>query len=133
MTSPELERLADLGHLKREIASAIEIAGLMRIGRARLADSRHSDLSLDSRFDLAYNAAHALALAALRRMGYRSDTRYLVFQCLAHTTSLPPSIWRIMGTAHNTRNQLEYEGGGEADERLVEALIAATTALNDAL
>jgi hypothetical protein len=36
---------------------------------------------------------HALALTALRRQGYRSDKRYLVFQCLAHTNvggGLPP-------------------------------------------
>ena len=30
-------------------------------------------------------AAHALSLAALRKAGYRSDSRYIVFQCLKHT------------------------------------------------
>ena len=40
---------------------------------------------IESRFDLAYNPSHALALANLRWHGYRSDIRYIVFQCLQHT------------------------------------------------
>ena len=63
MTSAELENLARLGHLKREPAVASEIRGLLRSGEARLADAAKPGLSLDSRFDLAYNAAHALSLA----------------------------------------------------------------------
>ena len=42
----------------------------------RLDDPARSALSLESRFDLAYNAAHALALAALRYYGYRCQSRY---------------------------------------------------------
>jgi hypothetical protein len=38
---------------------------------ARLTDSAKNSNSLESRFDLAYNAAHALCLAALRWHGYR--------------------------------------------------------------
>lgn len=36
-------------------------------------------LSEEGKFTLAYGAAHALVLAALRWHGYRSDNRYLVF------------------------------------------------------
>ena len=78
MTSSELENLVRLGHLKSEPASASEVEGLQRSGEARLADAAKEDLSLESRFDLVYNAAHALALAALRRLGYRPQNRYLV-------------------------------------------------------
>ena len=133
MSSPWPERLATLGHLKREPPSEREIAGLLRVGRARLADSQRTNLAIESRFDLACNAAHALALAALRCLGFRAENRYLVFQCLAHTTKLPTAQWRILAAAHRARNLLEYEGGGDADERLVEALIAATCALDAAL
>lgn len=49
----------------------------------------NATLAIESRFDLAYNAAHALALAALRARGYRSDNRYVVFQALPHTLGLP--------------------------------------------
>jgi len=61
--------------LKTEPPDAKEFAGLLRSGRARLKDARREGLALESRFDLAYNAAHALCLAALRRHGYRSGNR----------------------------------------------------------
>jgi hypothetical protein len=66
--------------LKAEPPDAKEFAGLLRSGRARLKDARREGLALESRFDMAYNAAHALCLAALRRQGYRSGNRYIVFQ-----------------------------------------------------
>ena len=64
MTSPELERLAQIGTLKREPGAQAEIAGLIRSARSRLTDAGRPALALESRFDLAYNAAHALALVA---------------------------------------------------------------------
>ena len=90
MTSAELENLVRLGQLKREPPVASEIRGLLRSGEARLTDAANRVLSLESRFDLAYNAAHAMALAALRLRGYRSENRFLVFQVLPHTLGLPP-------------------------------------------
>lgn len=54
--------------LKAEPPDASELEGLRRSGLARLKDARNQTLSLESRFDLAYNAAHALSLAALRRL-----------------------------------------------------------------
>ncbi|WP_230492189.1 MULTISPECIES: hypothetical protein [unclassified Janthinobacterium] len=88
MTSPNLQALANLAHigqLKAEAPDARERAGLLRSATVRLRDARQVILSLESRFDLAYNAAHAAALSALRQHGYRSDNRYLVFQSLEHT------------------------------------------------
>lgn len=55
------------GSLKAEPPDASKIAGLLRTGRTRLTDATNATLALDSRFDLAYNAAHALCLAALRK------------------------------------------------------------------
>ena len=80
MTHPELDNLVRSGQLKTEPAAEGEIQGLLRSGQRRLDDAGRTELSLESRFDLGYNAAHALALAALRVQGYRSDSRYLVFQ-----------------------------------------------------
>jgi hypothetical protein len=40
-----------------------------------------------------YNAAHALALAALRYHGFRSDSRYVVYQTVPHTLGLPAAEW----------------------------------------
>ena len=75
MTSDKLENLVRIGQLKKEPPRADELAGLERSGLSRLADAERNDLAFESRFDLAYNAAHALALYALRRMGYRAENR----------------------------------------------------------
>lgn len=119
--------------LKAEPPDAAELAGLIRTGKARLADARNTTLALESRFDLAYNAAHALCLAALRMKGYRSGNRYIVFQVLPHTLGLGPEVWRVLDLCHSRRNLGEYEGFMDIDERLVTDLIAATQRVQDAL
>jgi len=90
-------------------------------------------LSLESRFDLSYNAAHAFSLAALRHFGYRSDNRYLVFQCLQHTLGLSPAKWRVLDHAHRKRNLAEYEGDIEIDEAMVTSLLEITDEIRRAL
>jgi hypothetical protein len=129
MSSAELDNLVRIGKLKREPASPRELQGLRESAVARLADASQASLSFDSRFDLAYNAAHALALHALRRLGYRSDNRYLVFQTLPHTAGVPPEVWRVLAKAHERRNLAEYEGHLERDEALLTELIAAAKGL----
>ena len=125
MTSA-FENLAGAGKpLKAERPDANEFAGLMLSARRRLEDARKSDLSMESRFDLAYNAAHALCLAALRWHGYRSGNRYIVFQVLPHTLGLGPDVWRVLAKCHDIRNLGEYEGDLNVDERIVVDLIAA--------
>src|SRR5438874_9692242 len=100
MTS-NLDNLVRSGQLKAEAPAQAELDGLIRSGLARLADVENKSLSLDGRFDLDYNAAHALSVAALRWHGYRSDNRYLVFQTLSQTLKLPHEQWRVLDTAHN--------------------------------
>lgn len=133
MSSPELDNLVKIGKLKRDPASPRELEGLRESALARLTDAGQGSLSFDSRFDLAYNAAHALALYALRRLGYRSDNRYVVFQALPHTAGLSPEIWRVLAKAHERRNLAEYEGHLEHDEPLLSGLIAAATRLRTAV
>ena len=106
MTSKELENLAKTGKLKVEPGDQLEFEGLLQSARARLADARIETLAIESRFDLAYNASHALALATLRWSGYRSESRYLVFQCLQHTVGLGPEVWRVLSLCHDRRNRL---------------------------
>lgn len=125
MTSSNLDALVKSSSLKREPGDQNEFDGLIHSGRVRLNDAKNSSLSIESRFDLAYNAAHALALAALRWHGYRSDSRYLVFQCLPHTLGVGPEVWRILSHCHNLRNRGEYEGFLEINETLVADLIRA--------
>ena len=104
MTSP-FENLAGPGKaLRAEPPDANEFAGLQRMGLARLHDAQTAGLALESRFDLAYNAAHALCLAALRWHGYRSGNRFIVFQLLPHTLGLGPEVWRVLSKCHDARN-----------------------------
>lgn len=133
MPSSELENLARLGHIHREAPLQAEIDGLLRTGSARLADASISGLALESRFDLAYNASHALSLAALRVAGYRSGSRYQVFQCLPHTLGVATGVWRMLAQAHSLRNAGEYEGFLDVDDRLVDDLIQAAEAVRKAL
>ena len=123
MPQDELNNLVRIGKLKLEPPGRAELEGLLRSGSLRLADSRRTDISLESRFDLAYNATHALALAALRAEGYRADSRYLVFQCLQHTIGLSSAQWRVLDQAHRKRNLAEYEGELDVDEQLLEAML----------
>ena len=111
--------------LRAEPPDAKEFAGLQRSGLARLKDAVQPGLSVEGRFDLAYNAAHALCLAALRWHGYRSSHRFIVFQLLPHTLSLGPEVWRVLSKGHNIRNLGEYGGDLNLDERIVADLIAA--------
>jgi hypothetical protein len=90
-----------------------------------LKDAEKQENSLESRFDLAYGASHALCLAALRYHGYRASKRYIVFQVLPDTLGLGPEVWRVLSKCHDMRNRTEYEGSLDVDERLVLDLIDA--------
>lgn len=127
MTSQSpLDRLAGPGKvLSPERPDPNEFAGLVKSGLARLRDAENASNSLYSRFDLAYSAAHALCLAALRHRGYRPSKRYIVFQVLPDTLGLGPDVWRVLSKCHDMRNRTEYEGALDVDERLVADLIAS--------
>jgi len=133
VTSP-FEKLSGPGKaLKVEQFDAKEFAGLRRSAHTRLHDALSATLSLESRFDLAYNAAHAMCLAALRWHGYRSTNRYIVFQLLPHTLGLGPEVWRVLSKSHDLRNLGEYGGGMDVSERIVADLLAACRAVETRL
>ncbi len=133
MNQEALENLVRIHKLHHEATDSNEVQGLIRSGNVRLKDAGLEALSLESRFDLSYNAAHALSLAALRHSGYRSDNRYLVFQCLQHTLDLSPAKWRVLDQAHRKRNLSEYEGEIEVDEALVRSLREITEEISRAV
>jgi hypothetical protein len=133
MSSQELDNLVRINQLKIEPGSRTEFAGMVRSARTRLTDAQNESLDPDSQFDLAYGAAHRLALAALRREGYRSENRITVFQTLVHTLSSDKSDIQIFLRAHNERNLAEYEGRMEIDEGLLADLIRCTKKLEAAV
>jgi len=127
MTLPDLENLVRAGKLKNEPPNQDEFDGLVKLGEAKFKDAQVAALSLESRFELAYGASHAFALAALRWHGYRSDLRYIVFQCLEHTVGVSRDIWRVLDKAHGARNAADYGGNFQVNERLLQDMLAATT------
>ena len=133
MSREELDNLVRINRLKAEPGSRNEFAGMVKSARTRLADAQNESLDPDSRFDLAYGAAHRLALAAPRHQGYRSENRITVFQTLVHTLGSERSDVQVFLRAHNVRNLAEYEGVAEIDEGLLADLIRCTRKLETAV
>jgi hypothetical protein len=70
-----LQNLEKVGKLKAEPPDQAEFDGLLRSAGRKLPDAQNPALSPESRFILAYDAAHSLALAALRWHGFRAGNR----------------------------------------------------------
>ena len=133
MSRQELDNLVRINQLKPEAGSRSEFVGMVKSARTRLADAQNESIDPDSQFDLAYGAAHRLALAALRQQGYRSENRITVFQTLVHTVGSDKADIQIFLRAHNARNLAEYEGRMEIDEGLLADLIRCTKKLETAV
>lgn len=128
----ELDNLVGAGTLKIESPDQKEFDGLVDLGRKRLVDAVNLALSPESRFDLAYSAAHSLSLAAMRWHGYRPNKqRFVVFQALQHTLKMGPAQWRILDKAHTVRNLADYEGYFEVDEQLLQDVLKVTRLVQD--
>jgi len=122
-TRETLQNLAKIGKLKAEPPDQGEFDGLVRSASRKLPDAQNAALSPDSRFSLAYDAAHSLALAALRWHGFRAENRYIVFQLLGSTAGLPTARWRLLDNCHQKRNAALYDGEYVEEEHLISELI----------
>lgn len=107
MQSKELENLVKVGQLKHEAFSQSEFDTTVGSGNERLQDASSTQISLSGKFLLAYGAAYAYSLSALRVLGYRPANRYVVFQALPHSLGLGPEVWRVLAAAHDVRNGFE--------------------------
>ncbi|MDN7701252.1 hypothetical protein R0290_12110 [Burkholderia semiarida] len=121
-----LDNLVRIGKLKPLPANRGEFEHLLGLARTLLDTVTSSNgMATESQFILAYDAAHA----ALRAHGYRSDDRYLVFQCLEHTIGWPTEKWRVLDTCHRRRNAAEYEGNIDLPASLTAELVRLTAEL----
>ena len=68
-------------------------------------------------------------MAALRAHGYRSENRFIVFQCLEHTVGFTAEQWRLLDQAHRKRNLAEYEGDLDVTSGFVDELIEQVAVL----
>jgi hypothetical protein len=91
-----LDNLVKTGQLKVEPTAKSELAGFLANAGQALADARISALSSANRFKLAYDAAHALALAAMRAHGYARDLDPATASCSSRSSTrlALPQRWR---------------------------------------
>ena len=115
-----LNNLIKERRLKEGALAETGIARLISNGKACLEDARNKELKEETRFDLARAAACALSLAARQITGCRPNgNRYVVFECLKHTSGISGEDVRISDDAHRIRDLVEYEGGAEFDEQII--------------
>ncbi|WP_260426952.1 hypothetical protein [Burkholderia cenocepacia] len=125
-----MDNLVRIGKLKLLPANRGEFEHLLGLARTLLDTVTSSNgMATESQFILAYDSAHAASRAALRAHGYRSDDRYLVFQCLEHTIGWPTEKWRVLDTCHRRRNAAEYEGNIDLPASLTAELVRLTAEL----
>ena len=129
MALERLDNLVKIKQLKKEPPDQNEFDGMVNSAKRRLLDAEVEDVSEEGRFLSAYGAAHVLSVAAMRWHGYRSDNRYLVFQCLEHTVEFEKVKWRLLAKCHNQRNLAEYEGHLEITPQLLQELIEVSKEL----
>jgi hypothetical protein len=131
MAKKELENLLRIGTLKQEAPSRAEYDGTLAAARTSLIDAQ-KDLDPDSKFTLAYGAAHRLALAALRHEGYRSEDR-ISLSPLVHALGTGAADIQAFLKPHNARNLAEYQGHVDVGEKLLADLIRCTKTLEAAV
>lgn len=129
MTLENLENLVNIKQLKAEPPDQNEFDGMVSSAKRRLKDAQVKGVSEEGCFLSAYGAAHVLSLAAMRWHGYRSDNRYLVFQCLQHTVGMEDAKWRVLDKCHKQRNLAEYEGHLEITPQLFNELLSVAKEL----
>lgn len=110
-----LENLLRTGRIKEHPADAAEIQKLLAAVQRSLKDARVQEISLELRFEAAYNAIMQAALVALMANGYRPDTNQpghhmTVLQLLPKTLGLPGGRLAVLDTLRRKRNLANYIG-----------------------
>jgi hypothetical protein len=135
--SDRLRNLERVKSLTPEPTSPEEIESFIEAGRAHLNDARTVSLSVLGRFQLAYMAAHAFALAGLRandlRTAAREGHRVLLFQVLPDSVGASQGVSLTLVRAHAKRNEAEYAGIVDTTESQVADLIKVTDELEATL
>jgi hypothetical protein len=93
--------------------NAEEIENLLALADRDLRDAQSAELSVDWRFNIAYNAALQLAGTALAASGYRvvksGPHHHRTIQSLAHTIGADDNTVRLLDRFRAKRNVAEYD------------------------
>ena len=118
----------------RFTASPEELRRFLNKIATKLADAQSETLSLDSRFDLAYEALLQIGLAALRANGYRPDSRgghhLLALQTLNTTIGYPREKLRLLDEFRRQRATGLYDGSFDPTKAEVQAILTTVIELN---
>ena len=136
MTLVTLDNLVGRG-LEREPTDRDEIARLLARADRKLEDSAHVVISLDSRFDIAYEALLQISLAALRANGLRVTAerghQALAVQSLVKSIGLDPKMVRLVDEFRKKRGSGLYEWDYEPSQAEVESLRAVVAQIRERL
>ena len=106
------------------------IKRLMQAARRNIADSNISELSAESRFDIAYKAIMQLANVALQANGYRTRTsvpghHQTMIQSLVKTIGLDAGDMMILDALRKQRNVADYSGDVVPESAMQECITQA--------
>ena len=123
-----LQKLLHEGRLEKREASKQEILDLLRLASRGLDDAAVEQISLDGRFNHAYDAALALAIIPLRCAGYRTrgeGHHYIVLEVLPEIMGKEVSpTAQYLQTCRKIRNLSTYSRSGIVSRGEVAELIA---------
>jgi hypothetical protein len=102
------------GVLQIHKPSTMEIAGLLALADRNLADAGIRGLSTEGRFQFAYNAALAMATAAMHAAGYRTNSNVsghhaLTLESLVYTIRVDAALVRKLDAFRRKRNRVSYD------------------------
>jgi len=131
-----LDNLVGKG-LRQESAAPEEIQRLLHKASTRLNDATSEVISMESRFDLAYEAILQLAICALRAHGYRPDSRgghhVTALQSLTKTVEYPGEKIRLLDEFRRQRAIGLYDGSFEPTKSEISALLETAEHLKNHL
>lgn len=114
-----------------------EISRYLAKIRRKLDDSKKRSISLDSRFDIAFEALLQIALAALRANGYRTTSeaghQQLAIQLLPKSLGIEPGEIRTLDEYRKKRSIGLYEADFDPSESEVKAVIGSVERLLEKL
>jgi len=111
-----------------------DISEMLEVADRSLADSDAGGLSADGRLGFAYNAALAVANAALAACGYRAERdsqHYRLVQSLALTLGVGPVDIAAMDACRKKRNTSVYERVGQVSTADADEMVRLARQLRD--
>lgn len=131
-----LENLIGRG-LEHEPSSKPEIQRLLEKIATKLTDSRNQTVSLETRFDIAYEALLQIGLVALRSHHLRPNSRgghhVIALQTLPLTIGYPHEKLRLLEEFRKQRAAGLYDGTFTPSESELNELIAVVSELQSLL